>query len=304
MAIWNGYDPSYRHASYSIRQYANDVSASGFTNENGEQVPWWEIGDHGGVKFTPDFCQGVKCEDQKQECTGCIGCEPEDGPPVAQNNCFIPVPDAVHFQPFWVSAEFKCDPVGREPNELYRRLDNHLDQRAWSAIARRYHLSLQGVATDLSNGDPTCYADAIGTLTRARGVQGVHPGVLVVPGYALAALEMADVVSYTASGLPVGPGRIPVVVDNGFPTSGPGGAPAPTSGAWVYITHSAPYVAMRDVRHPHGGPFDFNNARHRQKFFIDDCDGPTCFTPKIKRQAIIVHDPCGTYAIPIEVCRG
>jgi hypothetical protein len=159
---------------------------------------------------------------------------------------------------------------------------------------------LQSKAKDISSDTPTCIADAIGSLIRARGVAGVHPGVLVVPGYLIPALQISGVLGSTAAGLPVAAGSIPVIADPGFPTSGPTDS---TGGTWVYITHRPPEVAFRNIRHPHNGPFDFQNDEHRARFFNDDCKGD-CFEPLIKRQAIFVADTCGTFAVPIKPCGG
>lgn len=296
MPLWTGWVPTYPHRSFNLRQWADDRS-DGWLNADGSLVEWWYLDDNGGILVTPPPCAGVTCEDAS------LGCDNTVTDPCADpdDSCVIAIPDAIRFVPFWVKAQFKCDAVGRDPDLLYRMADAHLDTAGWTQIARHYHKVLAELATDLSTDQPTCASEAIGSLLRARGVQGLHPGVLTVPGYLVPTLQAQGLLTYDAGGRPLGPGGIPIIADSGLPTTGPNGATPPASSGYIYITDSVPSVAFHDVRHPHDGPFDFQNDNHRRLFWDDDKNG-SCFEPKIRRQAIAAVNPCGAYAVAVQAC--
>ena len=300
MPLWTGWVPTYPHRSFNLRQWADNRS-DGWTNDDGSTVEWWYLDDNGGILVTPLPCAGVVCE------PATLGCDDETiVDPCADDadeGCIIDIPEAIRFVPFWVKAQFKCDAVGRDPDMLYRMADAHLETAGWTQVARQYHLLLQQHAKELSSDDVTCLSEAVGTLLRARGVQGLHPGVLTVPGYLVPAMQAEGLLTYDAGGRPLGPGGIPIIADSGFPTTGPNGTPAPPSSGYIYISDSVPSVAFHDRRHPHDGPFDFQNANHRRLFWDDDSTG-SCFEPKIRRQAITVLNPCGAYAVAAGVCNG
>lgn len=214
------------------------------------------------------------------------------------------IPDPVRFDPFWISISRECDPAGRDPNQLYQQMGRELDALQWPQVARQFHTELAKCATDITGPVaapvPSTPAEGIGALLRARGVHGLTTGVLVVPQLALPILQSSGLIS-NGSGPLTGPGGIQVIADPGIPTGGPGGAtPAPGS-AYIYILSHPPVVAIRNEYQPGGAGWDFNNPRDRKLFYDDACACGGCFTPSIRRRAIVAINCCEAYGIAIDV---
>ena len=219
---------------------------------------------------------------------------------VLDPDCCDTVPNKVTFQPFWVKMCWEACVIGNEdPNAVYQRMLTELELNGWRQVARQVHLELQNVATDVTGANPSSPAEGIGTLLRNRGVLGLSGGVLVVPMIALPVLEEHGLVTYDNRGRPQGPGQIPVVVDMGFPVTGPAGFVPAAGSAYIYITGNAPTVAFRNEADPGGESWDFQNTRDRRLFYREDRND--CFIPHVRRRGIAVINPCASFAIAIDV---
>lgn len=290
MAVWKGFPLGNPTPTYNLRQWADTTSLN--------DVVWWES-TNPGVTFQPTPCGGLSCA-PFEKCgdspcvTECQVCEE----PTVDDPCCHTFGEPVHFDPFWIKSCLKCSLIGTPPQDLYDMTVKLLERDAWPQIARALHLQLQNYATDLTGPSASTLSEAIGTLIKARTVQGAWPGYLVAPFYAVPALTQAGLITSTQAGLPYGPGGIPIIIDPGFPTTGPGGTPPAAGSAYIYIIDQPPAVSLRSDVYPGGNSWNANNVSDLSMF------NPRCgcdFTPHAKSLALAAFNPCHAYAIQVDV---
>ena len=304
MGIWEGFGTApVGPSNYGLQTWLDDRSG-GLTDISGNELRWWESGPQGGIQFTPSGCFGVSCEEMAQcpedfDCTGCDEC----GPAEEDKDCCNSLPDNERCDPFWAKHCLSCNPVGRDPNQLYQQVRNELAEGRWQQMARQMHLKLQDVATDITGPSASSPAEGIGTLYRNRGILGLRNGVLVAPMSAVPILESKGLISQGPGGRSFGPGGTPIIIDEGFPTSGPGGVTPPAGAVYIYAMGARPMGAWHGEIDPINGNYDHQNTRQRNLFMNDKCGCATeeCFAPFARQRGIVVVNPCAVFAIAIDI---
>lgn len=286
MAHWSGFTPT-PPSGPSLRQWVGLTDSFTFPDDSEELMEsrWWEAGPACGLTFEPINCHGARCEDFK--CDVCVtpgveeecDCNPDD----CGDECAEDYPEAVAFYPFWVKKSYETCEL-RNQARVRQRLESEMDQNTWAAIASKLWVELGRFAESVGDS-PVCAPEAVGVLSQARS--DVGGGIFLAPGYALSRLESDGQAKVGPDGRYRIGGR-PLIVDDSFGTSGPGGTAAPAGAAYVYHIDQLPIVSAR--------PPIYSNPKPKP-----GCGPACCELHEIKRQAITAFNTCRSYAALIQV---